>query len=344
MDNSRTVVVLGSTDPEMVQIAALAREAGAVVVQATHAGSPVRPGQHVDRQGIDEIYRAMVEITADRVLMVEQMGRSEDNECNNVGSWCLETYGRSDNWPVQFVEIDHHDPRQTWPPEMPLWERSSLGQIAQTLGVALTEGQRWVGALDHDLPGALHLAREQGALDEVLMIYAQGAAHLFGGVDPATYVAQARATEVHLSGLTPWARGILPVFQRFAPDSATKGATGESYPLPALPLALSLRRTGGLSIIQRADGVYAWRLQAATPEQVRWFLGPEMEGLVRGMAQPNAPYGQPERGFAGGVVHPSYLRTLPWATRDQVTGQVAILAHLGTDLSEDLSDPSRMQS
>jgi hypothetical protein len=341
VDNSRTVVVLGSTDPEMVQIAALAREAGAVVVQAQCEGRPVRPGQPADREGIDAIYQSMLSVTADRVLFVEQLGRSQDNVANNIGSWCLETYGRSDGWPVQFVEIDHHDPRQTWPTEMPLWERSSIGQIAAALGVQLTDQQRWVGALDHDLPGALALAREQGALDEVLMVYAQGAAHLFGGVDPATYVAQARATEVHLAGLTPWARGILPIFQRFAPDSTTKGATGESYPLPALPLALSLRRVGGLSIIQRADGVYAWRLQAATPEQVRWFLGPEMEGLVQGMAQPNAPYGQPERGFAGGVVHPAYLQTLPWATRDQVVHQVAILSHLGTDLSEDLSASSR---
>lgn len=323
MDNSRTVVVLGATDPEMVQIAALAREAGAVVVQATCLDEKtkqrraVRPGEVPDRDGIDEIYQAMLAIPADRVLFVEQPGRSQDNEANNIGSWCLETYGRADNWPVQFVEVDHHDPRQVWPSVVPLWARSSLGQIAEKLGVQLTDRQRWVGALDHDLPGALYLARAENVLDEVLMIYAQGASHLFGSVEPSVYVRQARETEARLKEslerMGMLANGVVPIYRAFPPDPATKGATGEAYPLPALPLALALLDWAGLSIIRRPDGALAWRLQCAKPSQVHWFMA-EAPGVLRDQPAPANVYGQPERGFAGGPVDVGWLEAeVPWA-------------------------------
>lgn len=305
MDNSRTVVVLGSADPEMREIEALAKEAGAVVVQARCEGRPVRPGEMADKAGIDEIYKEMLAVKADQLILVEQIGRSTDNKAGNQGSWCLETYAVADGWPVSVVEVDHHDPRQTWPADMPLWERSSLGQIAGVLGVLLTATQQWIGALDHDLPGAFALARKADMLDEVLLVYSMGAAKLFGGVEPEVYVEQIKSTATRLQDLGLEQHGklgdnLVPVY-KLPPDPATAGVTGEQYPLPALPAALALVGRAGLSIIRRKDGLFAWRLQCATPSMVRHFV--EMfEGVERGQPAPNAPYGQPERGFAGGLV------------------------------------------
>jgi hypothetical protein len=304
----------------MREIEAIARAAGAVVVQAKVQGRPVRPGECPEREGIDEIFQAMLRCGADRVILVEQPGRSGDNVMNNIGSWCLETYGRSDNsdsWPTTFVEVDHHDPAQTWPPEVPLWQRSSLGQIAPLLGVELTGTQRWIGALDHDLPGALREAKEMGVLNEVLLVYSMGAAKLFGGVEPEVYVEQIKSTAARLADLGVQDFGgdlTVPVF-RLPPDPATAGVTGEHYPLPALPAALALAGLAGLSIIRRKDGLLAWRLQCASPRQVRFFVE-TCEWVKRSpeLRPPNAPYGQPERGFAGGLVEESCLKALSWFT------------------------------
>lgn len=314
MNNSRTVVVLGSADPEMREIEALAKGAGAVVVQAKAEGRPVRPGEMPDRAGIDEIYQAMLAVKADQVVLVEQNGRSIDNVLNNQGAWCLETYGRQDNWPVGFVEVDHHDPNQVWSEDLPLWARSSLGQISKVLGVELTGTQRWIGALDHDLPGAFREAREAGVLDEVLLVYSMGASRLFGGVEPEVYVEQIKstATRLHDLGLEGFGKGgelIVPVY-KLPPDPATAGTTGEYYPLPALPAALALVGRAGLSIIRRKDGKLAWRLQCASKTQVDAFMTGEihdMNGVEMGLAPPNAPYGQRERGFAGGLVSTRWI-------------------------------------
>lgn len=317
-DNTRTLVVLGSADPEMREIEQLAIKAGCSVLQAKSGGQPVRPGCQPDKEGIDEICKKMLEIKADTVLLVEQPGRSSDNVLNNQGSWYLEAYGTTDNWPVAFVEIDHHDPAKVWPEDMPLWKRSSLGQLAGHLGVELDERQRWIGALDHDLPGALNAAHLESRLDFVLDVYCSGAAHLFGGVPPEVYKQQAYDTYYTLTqlGTVPFgAEGekVVPVF-RLPPDPSTAGATGEHYPLPALPLALAMAGLAGLSIIRRKDGILAWRLQCASPSQVRHFLGEHFHGLQAvqpGTQPPNAPYGVPERGFAGGVVSQEWIAVYP---------------------------------
>jgi hypothetical protein len=331
MANERTLVVLGAADPEMAAIAQLAEAAGARVYQARVGNRPVRPGELVDTQGIDWIYNEMIDARATRVLLVELHGKGSTPP-ENKGAWVIETYAIADNWPVSIIEIDHHDPNQTWPPEMPLWERSSIGQAAKELGVQLDERQKWIGALDHDLPGALRLAREQGKLDEVLMIYASGASHLFGGVPPETYVEQARATANRVCEIAAQQNGVdaagwVNIWQ-LPPDPKTAGATGEHYPLPALPLALALAGRPGLSVIRRKDGALAWRLQCATSGQVQVFLAESagVPGVLRGVQPPNAPYGFPERGLAGGTLTPAAVLAMPWGTKELYDAQVAFLA------------------
>lgn len=311
-DRSNTIIVLGSADPEMVEIARLGALLGVHTFQATRDGRPVRPGEEADSSSVDALYRKMISVEASTVLLVEQPGRR-----SHTGTWLLDQVAVADCWPVTFVEIDHHDPAQVWDPEVELCERSSLGQVARHLGVDLDPRQRMIGALDHDLPSALAQARERGELTLALGIYASGASHLFGGVPPDAYVAQAKATDDALSSVPVSEDGILQIWDQFPPSPSTAGATGEQYPLPALPLALALRRQPGLSIIRRRDGVLAWRLQAATPDQVRAWMasGP---GILRDRAAPNACYGVPERGFAGGVVDPAWIA---WADRDSWLGE-----------------------
>lgn len=319
MKFARTVVVLGSADPEMREIERVVRAQGAFVVQAELEGKPVRPGQVPDKASVDKVYRLCRDIGADCLVLVEQMGKKQGK-----GIWTLAIAAHADGWSLQVVDVDHHDPDQTWPEDMPLFERSSLGQICKLFEVLPTAKQRWIGALDHDLPGAIREARAGDYLDELLATYAEGASELFGGVAPDVYVRQAHETAAKLSELIPVVEGgWLPIYN-FPPDPSTAGVTGEHYPLPALPLALALVGQCGLSIIRRKDGILAWRLQCALPGQVRLFE--HHSGVVTGLASPNAPYGQPERGYAGAVVDPLFLRALiPWATADMVTAQAAAL-------------------
>lgn len=333
-DNSRVVVVLGSEDPEMVEIAHLAGLAGARVIPARSGGRRVRPGELADKASVDEIYALMqLQPVCNRMILVELPGKAKD-VVSNTGAWVLETYAISDNWPVTVQEVDHHDPAQVWSDDVALYERSSIGQIANLIGVELDERQQWIGALDHDLPGALRLARTPGphlGLDEVLMIYASGASQLFGGVAPEVYVAQAKSTADQVEELAHRPDGLDEAgwvnVWRIPPNPSTAGVTGEWYPLPALPLALALSGRSGLSVIRRRDGVFAWRLQCASADQVRYFLaeGEHPYRMVRDLPAPNAPYGFPDRGLGGATLTPDEVQRMPWATNTDFERQLDTL-------------------
>jgi hypothetical protein len=48
--------------------------------------------------------------------------------------------------------------------------------------------------------------------------------------------------------------------------------------------------------------------------------------VLRGVQPPNAPYGFPERGLAGGTLTPAAVLAMPWGTKELYDAQVAFLA------------------
>lgn len=233
MDRSKTLVVLGASDPEMEVIEALAKSLKLDSVWATSGGRPVHPGNAYVADTFDAS-------SFDYIVMVE---------CG------IPSFAAPSGATISL--IDHHrpgDPGHGRPPAE-FWPASSLGQFCQLFGVEPTPEYLIVAAADHCLAAA-YRGECPGVDPDALMAWRIKTRAAFQGRPVESVLADVDAARARLRA-TVGSEGFADL-------------RGEV--IPELPEAAAREGIAFLSTVCDRDGREKVVLQAASPELVSRFL------------------------------------------------------------------------
>lgn len=235
---SKTLVVLGASDPEMEVIVALCQSLELDVVWATSGGRPVHPGNAYVADPLSDTS------AFDHIVMVE------------CGIPALVAPSGA-----TITLIDHHrpgDPGFGLPPSR-FWEASSLGQICKLFGVEPTTELLTVAAADHCLAAA-YRGECPGVDPDALMSWRAQSRAAFQGRSVESVLADVDAARARLRAV-------------IGPEGFAD-LRGES--IPELPEAAAREGIAFLSTVRDRDGREKVVLQAASPELVSRFLAGEI--------------------------------------------------------------------
>ena len=264
-------IVLGSMDPEMEAIRSLCDRCGVASVVAQSGGRGCIP---------PTAYLVDVPSLREGDVWVECLPRG-------LSSGSIAEGGAK--------RVDHHrpgDPGFGVPVEDAV-KASSLGQMAELLGVELTPDERLTAALDHNLGEALHGDVPGIDPDEALkQIAARSPEKPTEEELRATREALLQAPVLELGGVQLRDLRGLPI-----PE---KQADKDVGPLKALPPIASRLGVGYLAPIRTRigdiDGALKWVIGG-------WGTAPAVEALLGGALGAGKTYGVPARGFGG--IYPS---------------------------------------
>lgn len=287
--------ILGSADPEMAEIEAMLTGKGIPYSFATTTeGGRVTPAQAYGGW-------FLLAGLADREIVLV--------ECcpEDAAPIFSQVYSRV---------IDHHRPGDPGyaRPRSEAVAASSLGQVAELLGVELTPRQRAIAALDHCLPAALRGECQGVSAEEALseMLSRPGAPTGIQIEDADAALAAApllfpacpacrghRVDECQVCGGSGFASPVKDLRYRLLPDRGEVDAGS----LPGLPIAATIRGEGYVAIIacRRGDGPPAKLVLGGevAPLTVESLLQCPEGWAPLGWGAAGAPYGVPSRGFGG---------------------------------------------